>query len=199
MSHNICFETICVENRRIRNLAYHQARIDKTRRDLWRCTDELSLAALAIPDFVTHERHKLRVAYAVQIEEIKWELHVPRTIRSIRKVYSNEVDYGYKYNDRSSLTHLFEQRGDADDILIIKNGLVTDSFFCNVAFYDGVKWYTPTSNLLPGTQRACLVDSGVITLAEITEEQITDYMSVKLFNALIDWEHAPELEIGLIS
>jgi 4-amino-4-deoxychorismate lyase len=199
MQPELCFETICVENRQLKNIKYHQARLSKTRKDLWGYTNELSLADLAIPDFVTDRRHKLRIAFSLEMEEIRWELHVPRTISSIKKVYDDEVDYSYKYNDRSVLIRLFDQRGNADEILIIKNGLVTDSFYCNVAFSKNGVWFTPTTNLLPGTQRNFLLDKSIINEAVISEKDILKYSHIRLFNALTDWDSAPELEIGLIS
>ena len=199
MSANLCIETICVENRQLKNVTYHDARLNKTRKDLWGYSDVWKLSDLTIPDYVTNERHKLRIAYAKEIEDIRWELHVPRNIQSIKKLYDNEVDYTYKYNDRKRLNNLFEQRGTADEVLIIKNGMVTDSFYCNVAFFDGSKWLTPTTNLLPGTQRAFLLDSKIIEEAEISEKQIANYRYIRLFNALVDWDRAVELEIGLIN
>jgi len=198
MSANLCIETICVENRQLKNASYHDARLNKTRGDLWGYTDTWKLTDLPIPDYVTDERHKLRIVYSKEIEDIRWELHVPRNTQSIKKVYDNEVDYTYKYNDRTRLNNLFEQRGPADEILIIKNGMVTDSFYCNAAFFDGKKWVTPTTNLLPGTQRAFLLDSKIIEEAEIPENHIANYSHIRLFNALVDWDRAVELEIGLI-
>jgi 4-amino-4-deoxychorismate lyase len=179
-------------------MAYHEARLNKTRTELWGYADPWKLSDLQVPEWVTDARHKLRIAYAREIEEIRWEIHVPRHIRSIKKVYDNEVEYTHKYNDRSPLNALFEQRGDADEILIIKNGMISDSLFCNVAFFDGSKWLTPDTNLLPGTQRAFLLNSGVIEEAAISEKQIVKYSHIRLFNALIDWDHAPELEIGMV-
>ena len=199
MSANLCIETICVENRQLRNGSYHNARLNKTREDLWGYKDIWNLDDLKIPEYVTDQRHKLRIAFAREIEDIRWELHVPRTIRSVKKVYDNDVSYTYKYQDRSRLNQLFAERANADEILIIKNGMVTDSLYYNVAFFDGEKWLTPTTNLLPGTQRAFLLDSGVITEAVIAESDMKNYSHIRLFNALSDWDHAPELEIGLVS
>ena len=194
MPHPLCFETICVKNRLLQNLTYHEARLNKTRSELYGLHDSWILSDLiSIPDFVTEAPHKCRLAYADQIDTIKWESYSPRTIRKIRKVYDDTIDYSYKYNDRQNLTFLYEQREDADEILIIKNGKVSDTNFCNVAFLKNDRWYTPDSPLLPGTQRAFLLDSGVIEKAEILENDITGFSHLRLFNAMINWENAPEL------
>ena len=192
----LCFETICVQNRQFQNLAYHEARLNKTRSELFDLHDKWKLSELiSVPEFVTNEPHKCRLAYADQIDTIKWELYLPRKIKKIKKVYDDEIDYSYKYNDRKDLNFLFEQRENADEILIIKNGKVSDTNFCNVAFLENGKWYTPATPLLPGTQRAYLLDSEVIEEAEILENDIASFSHIKLFNAMVNWENAPEIVV----
>jgi 4-amino-4-deoxychorismate lyase len=200
MSHTLCIETICVENRILKNLPYHEARLNKTRRELWGYTDHWSLAELIVlPDCVDNELHKCRLAYGKEIDNIKWEPYSPRTICKIRKVYDDTIDYTYKYNERDELNTLFAQREDADEILIIKNGKVTDSFYCNVAFREGEKWFTPETYLLPGTQRAFLLDSGRIEEREIPESEILRYSHIRLFNAMVGWENGATLEVQRIA
>ncbi|OJV18324.1 MAG: hypothetical protein BGO21_22450 [Dyadobacter sp. 50-39] len=196
----LCFETICVENRQFKNLSYHEARLNKTRRELWGYDDNWDLARLLeIPDTVDDRIHKCRVAYNLNIDNIRWEPYAHRDIRKIRRVYHDEIDYRYKYDNREGLNALFAQRGDADEILIIKNGLVTDSNFCNVAFFNGDRWLTPANPLLPGTQRAFLLDEGMVEPAEIRESDMTKFSRIRLFNAMVDWAHAPELDVSLIA
>ncbi len=78
---------------------------------------------------------------------------------------------------------LYDQRDDNSEILMIKNGLVTDCFYYNVAFYSD-DWYTPEEPLLQGTMRAYLLDEGIINEARITLEDIPLYSKICLFNAL---------------
>jgi len=195
----LCIETIAVENRQLKNLKYHEARLNKTRNELWGYRDKWNLSEMiVIPDSITNDLHKCRLAYGYEIDAIKWEPYSLRTINKIRRVYHDSVDYSFKYDKREELNTLFAERKDADDILIIKQGMVTDSFYCNVAFLDGEKWYTPDTFLLPGTQRAFLLDSGIIEEAVISENDIGKYSHIKLFNAMVDWENAVTLEVGLI-
>ncbi|WP_229208574.1 aminotransferase class IV [Dyadobacter psychrophilus] len=178
----------------MKNLSYHEARLNRTRHELWGFSDHWKLSELIImPDSVDNSLHKCRLSYNDEIEVIKWEPYSPRTIRKIQRVYDDTVDYRYKYDDRDELNTLFAQRKDADEILIIKNGLVTDSFYCNVAFYNGDAWYTPNSPLLPGTQRAFLLESEKITEERISEDDLRNFSKIKLFNAMVDWENAVEL------
>jgi 4-amino-4-deoxychorismate lyase len=196
----LCFETICVENRQLKNLSYHEARLNKTRRELWGYGDHWDLGKLLeIPDLVDESMHKCRVAYNKNIDSIKWEPYSRRSIRKVQRVYHDEIDYRYKYDNRDTLNTLYAQRGDADEILIIKKGLVTDSNFCNVAFFDGKHWLTPASPLLPGTQRAFLLDEGIIKTSEIREIDIETFSQIRLFNAMVDWVHAATLDVSLIA
>ncbi|QRR03230.1 aminotransferase class IV [Dyadobacter sandarakinus] len=196
MPHTLCIETICIENRQFRNLPYHEARLNRTRRELWGYHDMWNLAELvSIPDTVDHTLHKCRIAYGKEIDDVRWETYTFRQIRQIRRMYSDTIDYRYKYDDRMELNALFSARRNADEILIIKNGLVTDSLYCNVAFYDGNTWLTPSTPLLPGTQRAALLNRGMIREAIIREADIGQYSRIKLFNAMIDWDNAPELDV----
>ena len=200
MSHTLCFETICCENRELKNLSYHEARLNRTRHELWSYSDYWNLSErIAIPDSVDNALYKCRLSYSQEIEAIKWEPYTPRTIQKIQRVYHDNIDYRYKYDNRDELNTLFAQRKDADEILIIKNGLITDSFYCNVAFFDGIEWITPNSPLLPGTQRAFLLDAGIIQEAEIREIDLGKFSKVKLFNAMVNWGNAVDLGIDCIA
>jgi 4-amino-4-deoxychorismate lyase len=199
MSERLCFETICVQNRQLINISYHENRLNKTRRELYSFDDLWNLRELiTIPDFITELPHKCRLSYGKGIDQIKWEPYQLRSLRKIQKVYDDSIDYAFKYNDRSKLNALFEQKKDADDILIIKNGMVTDTNYCNVAFHRDDKWFTPDTPLLPGTQRAFLLDSGRIEEADISENDITKFSHIRLFNAMVSWENSPVLEIQCI-
>ncbi|MCF2490276.1 aminotransferase class IV family protein [Dyadobacter sp. CY347] len=200
MSHTLCFETICCENRQLKNLSYHEARLNKTRRELWGFSDYWNLSErIIMPDSVNNALYKCRLSYGQEIEEIKWEPYSPRIIRKIQRVHDNSIDYRYKYEDRNKLNTLFAQSKDADEILIIRNGLLTDSFYGNVAFYDGSTWLTPDSPLLPGTQRAFLLDLGVIREERIVESDLGNFSKVRLFNAMVGWEKSVELGIDSIA
>lgn len=38
-------------------------------------------------------------------------------------IEANDIDYSYKSTDRTELNRLTAQKGDCDDIVIVKNGL----------------------------------------------------------------------------
>jgi len=83
-------------------------------------------------------------------------------------------------------------------MIIIKNGLVTDGSYTNVAFFDGENWWTPSSPLLKGIQREVLLSTGIIKEKTIPVDSISMYQKVKLFNAMMNWETAPEVPLTQI-
>ncbi|NJD21537.1 MAG: hypothetical protein FIA82_02540 [Melioribacter sp.] len=95
------------------------------------------------------------------------------------------MSYSHKFEDRTKFEkHLRESK--ADEILIIKNGLVTDTSFSNVVFFDGTKYSTPSSPLLKGTKRAKLIAESIIKEEEIKLKDIQKFKFVYLINALLD-------------
>jgi 4-amino-4-deoxychorismate lyase len=83
----------------------------------------------------------------------------------------------------------------ADDILIIKNGFITDTSFSNIAFFDGTQWFTPFTYLLNGTQRQHLLRQGAIVETEITPSDLKQFRYAKLINAMLDLETSPLIDI----
>ena len=89
-----------------------------------------------------------------------------------------------KYTDRSLINTLFAQRGACDEIIIIKNGKVTDCSIGNLIFRQGKKWYTPDTPLLLGTQREKLLQEGKIQECTIFQEDIVNFDEIKIINAM---------------
>jgi 4-amino-4-deoxychorismate lyase len=86
----------------------------------------------------------------------------------------------------------------ADDVIFIKNGYVTDASFANLVFFNGSSWITPATPLLRGTMRERLIHQGIITEQLITAENVLKMKSVKLINAMNDFDTAPEIPIERI-
>ena len=141
---------------------------------------------------------KCRIVYGRKIISIDFEPYNMRNIQSLAVIEVDNIDYRYKYLNRNAINNLFAQRGDSDDILIVKNSLVTDTSYSNVVFkdFDGAL-YTPKSTLLAGTKRRRLLDAGIIREKEIHLNDIKSYMGVYLINAMIDIED--ELFVGIDS
>lgn len=193
-------ESIKLKDGKLFNLEYHQTRMNGALAELFPQSSGIDLAtAFHIPENCRLGLFKVRVLYGSAIENIEIEPYHFRTIQSLKVVHHETIDYHLKFKDRQILQQLFVQRGDSDDIIIIKNGLVTDAFAANLIFFDGQKWVTPGTPLLKGTQRQFLLDQGIISELEIREENILNYQKVGLINAMVGFEEMPVISVEKIS
>jgi len=185
-------ETIKCKDGKLYNLPYHQARFDLSRKKYFSLHNPVNLEnEIRIPEVFQSGLYRCRVTYSKNIEKIEFFLHHFRKVESLKLIEDNKVDYRFKYADRKKIHELFDQRGTCDDILIVQNGCITDSFTANTVFYDGIKWWTPDTPLLPGTQRARLIAEGKISVCRISVSDLTRYEKVGLINAMLDLDAMP--------
>ena len=183
----LLLETIRVEARRFQHITYHNHRFNLARHHLYGITERLDLETLVpVPGHVDKGVYKCRILYGPDIRSISFEPYTPKRITSLQLVVDDSVDYTYKFADRSALNSLFEKRGDCDDILIVKNGLLTDTSYANIALWDGTTWFTPSVPLLAGTARARMLQSKEITPAVLTPEALPGFQRIRIFNAMMD-------------
>ncbi|WP_456403907.1 aminotransferase class IV family protein [Hydrogenimonas sp.] len=188
------FETICIQNGSIQHLSYHQARFDRSRSALFGTECEpLDLGSVIRPPTGTGIL-KCRVVYEREILDVSYHPYAPRRVRRLKMVESS-LGYTHKFTDREALDELFEKRGSADDILIVRDGLVTDTSIANIAFFNGRGWVTPKTPLLRGTTRERLVKSGFLIPRDIRAAEIADFQKFALLNAMIGFE---PVENGII-
>ena len=128
---------------------------------------------------------KCRVVYDAEIRQVEYALYEPRRIERLRLIDGGEIDYTYKSTDRSALNALFEQRGAASDVLIVKEDRITDTTIGNVALLSIAGWLTPEYPLLCGTQRASLLAKGLLHPADICVSELSDFSSICIFNAMV--------------
>ncbi|WP_321333461.1 aminotransferase class IV family protein [uncultured Bacteroides sp.] len=179
-------ETIRIEDGVACNLAYHNQRMNQTRADHFVQSTPLDVRDyITLPQHKNQDRIKCRVVYSNSIEEVTYIPYTLRHVNTLQIVYSDTIDYHYKSTDREALNQLFTQKKSQDEILIVKNGLLTDTSIANIALFDGYKWYTPSTPLLKGTQRAFLLDKAMMHEEEIDIEQLFSYKQIALFNAMI--------------
>ncbi|MCD4711597.1 MAG: aminotransferase class IV family protein [Bacteroidales bacterium] len=193
------FETIQLLDGELKNLEFHQERFERTRsKALGLKKHPLLGKAVKVPCGLEQGVLKCRVIYEKEIIRIEYEPHRPHEVHSLKMVYSDSIEYGFKYTDRSELEILFNQRENCDDILVVKNGCITDSFYANVVFWDGEGWITPETPLLPGTMRASLITAGAVMEEHITPDDLRRFQKVKLINAMNNLRNGPEIPIESI-
>ena len=195
---SLLIESIKLLDGEFYNLFYHEQRINKSLKELCGIDEhsdlERFLKKLNYPD---KGLYKCRIIYDDTRKEIEFVPYTPRPIQSLKIVENNRVRYDHKYNDRRTLDKLYAMRGECDDILIVKDNLVTDTYYCNIVFRRNSKWYTPWSTLLAGTMRQSLIDKGVIEVEMITKDDINSFSSCKLINAMLGFD-GPEIETSAI-
>lgn len=192
-------ETIKVQHRRMLNLDYHQHRVARTMAHFFPGADVPVISdKITIPDWLDEGTFKCRITYGTAIGNIEFESYTPRTIHSLKVVFDDEIDYSFKFADRNRLHHLTSMKGNCDDILIIKNGLITDTSYCNILFFDGDHWVTPKLPLLHGTCRQRLLDKGLITAKEIRHHHLCNFSQFMLINALLDFDETRIVDINRI-
>lgn len=177
-------ETIRIENGKAVNLGFHNYRFNRTRRDIFECNLPVNLADFIQPREYT-ERTRCRVEYQEEVEKVEYLPYTLRPVNSLKLVTSDGLDYTYKSTDRQKLDELFRQRGEADDILIVRDGFLTDTSIANIALWNGSQWETPEVPLLEGTMRASLLGKEMIVPAAIRLQDLSRYSLIRLFNAMI--------------
>ncbi len=189
-------ETIKCKDGKLFNLKEHNSRFNQARKEYFGLATKMNLTNfIKVPVHSKNGLFRCRITYSKTIENIEFIPHQFKEIKSLKLVEGNQIDYEFKYSDRKNLNKLFEQRGNCDDILIIKDDCITDSFTANPIFFDGEKWWTPDTPLLHGTQRAKLIGENKIFECRIRTEDISKYKKVGLINALWDMKDMPILKI----
>jgi Branched-chain amino acid aminotransferase/4-amino-4-deoxychorismate lyase len=143
---------------------------------------------LAIPVDMRRGVVKCRILYGASVDEIGFQPYTCRKVSSLKLIDGWNIDYSRKYADRSALLKLVAQKGECDDILIIQNGLITDTSYSNVVLSKEGKYYTPKSFLLNGTCRRRLIAEGKVIPADISVSDLDSYENLYLINAMISPE-----------
>lgn len=193
-------ETIKVQNGELRRLPLHQSRFNQTREEVLGLKTHPDLSILiSIPDTAMKGIHKCRILYGHDISQIEFTPYQEPRIHSLKVVESDSINYAYKSADRRELELLFGQRESCDDILIVKEGRITDSYFANVVLWDGSQWVTPKEPLLKGCMRASLINGGLIRERDIRINDLSRYKVLRLINAMNDLGNGPEISPDAIS
>jgi 4-amino-4-deoxychorismate lyase len=191
----LLIETIRVESRKLQNLAFHNERFNRSRRELFGITQESSLEDMVIlPSGIPPGKIKCRIVYGREIMGITFSPYLMQKLLTLQIVEDNAINYAYKFRDRQQFEKL-KRNITADDILIVRNGFITDTSYANVVFWDGLKWITPASPLLCGTMRSRLMQEGEIQCDALRASDLRSFKAVKIINAMIGLEESPLISI----
>ncbi|WP_455096675.1 aminotransferase class IV [Prevotella koreensis] len=180
-------ETIKVVDGKIMNLERHVQRVMETAKHFQYNELHIDRERLESIAKTSVGISKLRFIYdRTGIHDITCTPYMMRRISQLLLADGNAIDYSFKYEDRTMLDSMKRNSGKETEILIVKDGFVTDTTYTNVAFNDGKQWLTPRKPLLAGTKRALLIEKGLITEHDIKPSDINNYHSIALFNAMIE-------------
>lgn len=176
-------ETIKYDHGTFHLLDYHQDRVNRTFAQFYPRKKPHVLKDF-LPDIREVARQKVRIIYDQDRVNVGVESYTPKTMLTI-KVVSSDIGYAYKFANREEISALLTG-ANADEIIIMQGGVLTDASYANVAFFDGDRWLTPSRPLLAGVKRAALLDIGKLEMADISIEDLKTFSKVSLINAMLD-------------
>jgi len=191
-------ESIQLKDGEFKRLELHQERMGKAMLDYYPSYRIIDLdQSLSKTSFPIKGLYKCRIVYDFEIRKIEFTPYIKREIHTLRLVETGMETYPYKPEDRSELNAAYSLRGDCDEIILVKNGLLTDTSFSNIAFFDGVNWLTPRVPLIYGVNRTQLVERGILIEKDIPVSGLVNFQRVSLFNAMNEFGSI-ELDISSI-
>lgn len=184
---SLLLETIKFFKGELYNIDYHNERLNRSRHLLYNIDECIDIKDyINIKSNIIFGLYKIRVLYGKFVEKIEIIPYQMKRINSLKIIENNEIEYSFKFENRRIFDKLLDKKGNCDDILIINNGKVTDTSFCNVVFTDGNKYYTSSTPLLKGTKREKLIREKIIKEEEITLKDLRLFKKAILINAMID-------------
>ena len=191
------FESIRVEGGRAHLLQYHQNRLNRSYLELFKTACPWALEFI-LPELPSEGLFKLRFKYNKDGFSFETLQYTPSKIESLKLIEINSCSYDFKFTDRSGIDQAFNLRGECDDVLMTKNGLLTDTSYCNILLFDGTDWITPAQPLFKGVQREYLLDQKMIKVREIHKGDLTLYIGCQLINALNSFDKNRKFSVDCI-
>jgi 4-amino-4-deoxychorismate lyase len=182
-------ETIKSVDGELQYLNFHQRRVDATLID----------SSHKLSDILHPPRdgsYRCRVIYDKKEAEVSYHPYTFNIAKTFKLIHADNLKYDLKYANRKELQELKSLCSDYDDILIVKNSLITDTTIANVAFLQDNRWFTPKHPLLKGTTRMRLIEDGFLHVRNISTDDIKQYSGFAIMNAMIGFQI---IEDGIMS
>lgn len=181
----LLFESICVSDGVVQNIFFHIKRMKNSVEKLkfnpfFAIDDSLKKSSLGQAGLI-----KVKLVYSKSGEFVNCETtkYTPKNIKSIKFIQS-DINYNKKWLNRDEINSLYDKCKDFDEILIVKNGFITDTGIANVAILLDNVWLTPNNPLLAGTCRARLLENGFLKLADIDIDMVLKAKGFAVLNAM---------------
>jgi len=182
------FETIKCNDEEIFNITYHEKRISRT------IGKNINLLDYIYPP--NNELLKCKILYNEDdILDVAFSFYKKREIQSFQIIINNEINYNKKFENRDLINELFSKKEKADEIIIVKNNLITDTSIANIAIYIESQWYTPKKPLLLGTTRQRYIDNGTLKEIDIDINLFKKAEKFALLNAMIGFNEIEDFKV----
>ena len=185
---DIFFETILAQDGQTPNLEYHEQRIFNT------ISKKIDLSSVLNPPSKGIFRIKM-IYDKNKILETSYFAYQKKRIRKLQLVYADTIDDSFKYLDRSDIDALYSKRKDSDEIIIVKNGFISDTSIANICIFKNNQWITPKIPLLKGTTRERLLKNNFIVEKNISIDELISSKKIALMNAMIGFDIYTDYQI----
>ncbi len=188
-------ETIKLFDGNFFRLTLHQQRLNRAFTECYPNTQVPDLISIIQnSDFPLNGFYKCRILFDKEDYKIEFEPYVRKEITSLQLVNTDIQTFNYKPADRTVYQQAFELRKNCDDVLLVRDGLITDTSYANIAFFDGVNWITPEIPLIYGVNRALLIAEKKLMELPVKISDFPNFHSFRLFNAMIEFG---EIELSM--
>lgn len=142
-------------------------------------------------DFGTY---RCRVSYEEGVNKIEYFPYEVAAHKRVLMKDSGDFTYPFKSEDRSFFASSLKN-SNADDVIFLRNGFLTDATYSNLAFYDGKYWYTPETYFLNGVKRQFLINQGILKERSMSESDLNKFQKIAFINAMRDFEFSYFFEL----
>ncbi|HET6512069.1 MAG TPA: aminotransferase class IV [Candidatus Kapabacteria bacterium] len=195
-ANDLLFETIQIRDGIPQRLELHQERMDRSHKHFFGSAPAFALSDLIdVPIEMCSGLAKCRVLYGEKVGRVEFSTYSPRAHNGIAIArIASDFEYGFKYTKREEFDRL-ESEHPNKAVIISRAGVITDSTYANIVLHDGARWITPKSYLLNGVMRQWLLAEGTIEEEDIREHDLRLFRSLKLINAMLEWDQSPEIPL----
>ena len=140
-------ETIYLQNGQFQNLEYHNARMANSQQSLFGKISSIQIDEnVRIPLENQKGEYRCRIIYNADVQEVSFIPYTEKPIKKLKFIDIGDWNYQYKYADRNFMGKLLTDNPEVDEVIMTKNGFITDCTIANLAFYDGKNWFTPSTS-----------------------------------------------------
>lgn len=180
------FETIRAQDGKYLNLELHQARVDNAYSSYYQEEPKIELKNL-LKEPPNSDLYRVKVIYNSDgLVDISHHKYRKKEITKLLLVEVN-IEYKFKYLTRDTFNNLKNKFSNYDEIIIVKNGYISDTTIANIALYhkDKKEWHTPKKPLLKGTTLTKLLSRGKLREEDIEYKDLKNYNKIATINAMV--------------